>query len=286
MKILKNILIMMLLLFLFSCEETTMPLFDAKYTFVSITDGSYSITKNSTKLLEIPVVIAGIKGADVTVTFSVEESGDNPAKEGIDYSIVNVDKKVTVSGGAGSAFVQIKPLNNPDAVGDKTFRIKLVSNSAGFYMAEDANETEAKISDSNNPLAVLVGHYEQIDYVWGETKTEGPYDEDVVIDIDSKNDNMVTITNFWGGGEVIKAKVDLTKNSLQISAGQIIYIDDNYGNCQAVAIDVEKEEYDETASINGTWTEDGTITFGAWAALVDAGAFGNYEKSVLTKISE
>jgi hypothetical protein len=283
MKILKNILIMMLLLFIFSCEETTMPLFNAKYTFVSITDGSYSITKNSTKILEIPVVIAGIKGTDVSVTFAVEESGDNPAKEGIDYAVVNVDKKVTVSGGAGSAFVQIKPLNNAEAVGDKTFKVKLVSNSANLYIAEDANAVEAKITDNNNPLSVLVGNYEQIDYLLGDTKTEGPYDDDVTIDIASGSDNMVTITNFWGGGEVIKARVDLTTNTLQILAGQIIYIDETYGNCIAVAIDIDAEEYDETAMIKGTWTDDGTITFGAWAALVDAGSFGNYEKSILTK---
>jgi hypothetical protein len=285
MKNLKNILIMILPLLLFACEESTMPLFDAKYTFVSIQDGSYSIFKSSKKILNIPVVIAGIKGTDVTVTFAVEETGENPAKEGIDYEVVNVDKKVTVSGGAGTAYILIKSLNNAEAVGDKTFKIKLVSNSANFYIAEDANAVEAKIIDSNHPLAFLVGEYEENDYLLGKTTVEGPYT--VSIDIVSGSMNMVTITNFWGYENVIKAKVDLDAKTIQILAGQIIFVHETYGDVKAVAItDVNTLEIDESASIKGTWTQDGTITFGAWVGKAGDAYSDPYEKSVLTKIPE
>lgn len=281
MKNLKNILIMVLSLLLFSCEETTMPLFDAQYSFVSITDGSYSISKSSTKILEIPVVIAGIEGTDISVSFTVEETGDNPAKEGVDYEVVNIDKKVVIGGGAGTGFVQIRPLDSKDAVGDKTFKVKLVSNSANLYIAVDADSVIAKITDSNNPLAFLVGSYEQTDYLLGEETTEGPWN--VTIEIDSGSDNMITITNFWDGGEVMKAKFDAATNTIQILAGQTVYVSTDYGNVKAVAINLDSQEYDETATINGIWKEDGTITLGAWAALVTEGSFGNYEKSILVK---
>ena len=282
MKILKYILIMILPLLLFSCEETSMPLFDAQYSFVSIADGSYSISKSSDKNLEIPVVVAGIEGAaDITITFAVEETGENPAKEGIDYEVVNVDKKVIVSKGAGIGLVQIRPLDNKDGVGDKTFKVKLVSNSANLYIAVDADSVVAKITDSNNPLAFLVGTYEQTDYLLGEDKTEGPWT--MAIEIESGSSNMLTITNFWDGGEVIKAKFDVATNTLQILVDQTIYVHSEYGEVKAVAIDLDKQEYDETAPIIGTWKDDGTITLGAWAALVPAGSFGNYEKSILVK---
>jgi hypothetical protein len=281
MKILKYILIMILPLLLFTCEESTMPLFDAQYSFVSITDGSYSISKSSTKILQIPVVIAGIPGSDVSVTFKVEETGDNPAKEGVDYEVVNVDKKVVVGGGAGTGYVQIKPLDSKDAIGNKTFKVKLVSNSANLYIAVDADSVIAKIADSNNPLAFLVGSYEQNDYVLDTTAVEGPWK--VTIDIDSGSDNMLTITNFWDGGEVLKAKFDVATNTIQILVGQTVYVSSDYGNVKAVAINLDKQEYDETAPINGVWKEDGTITLGAWAALVPEGSFGNYEKTILTK---
>jgi len=282
MKILKYILIMILPLLLFSCEETTMPLFDAQYSFVSITDGSYSISKSSTKTLEIPVVVAAIEGAtDITVTFTVEETGDNPAKEGVDYEVVNADKKVIVSKGAGIGLVKIRPLDNKDAVGDKTFKVKLVSNSADLYIAVDADSVIGKITDSNNPLAFLVGTYDENDYLLDKSGVEGPYE--VTIDVDSDNDNMLIISNFWGGETDIRAKVNLETNTLEILAGQTIYVHEEYGNVKAVYLDADAMEVDEKATIKGTWTDDGTITFGAWVGEVDAGFFAPYEKSVLTK---
>jgi hypothetical protein len=283
MKNLKNILIMVLSLLLFSCEETTMPLFDAQYSFVSITDGSYSISKSSSEILEIPVVIAGIEGTDISVTFTVEETGDNPAKEGVDYEVVNIDKKVIVGKGAGTGFVQIKPLDSKDAVGDKTFKVKLVSNSANLYIAVDADSVVAKIREGNNSMELFVGKYEENDYLLDKSGVEGPYE--ITIDVDSENDNMLIISNFWGGEKDIKARVNMETNTIEILAGQTIYIDKNHGDCTAIAIDIEAGDIDKKASIIGSWTDDGTITFGAWTAydIDENGAYGVYEKTVLTK---
>jgi glucokinase len=68
--------------------------------------------------------------------------------------------------------------------------------------------------------------------------------------------------------------------------GQIVYVDETYGDFKAVAWDINTMDLDETVLIKGTWTEDGTITFGAWTGLADAGYVDPYEKSVLTKIPE
>lgn len=283
MKVLKNISIVLLALTLFSCNEVLAPLFDAgEYAFVGFSSTDYTIAENSSDTLNIPVSVAGVAGADVEITFADSIIDAKSAVKDVDYRILNTGNKVVVKGGVGVGYIQIVPINNNLYTKDKTFTITLTSNTAGYYIATDEKTVTVKISDDEHPLAIVLGSYGEVDYLYtgGAAENSTPYD--VTISPIEGSETSVSINNFWGGGDYnIIADVDVANKTFNIRAGQIIYVYSDYGDCKAVAI--ISGAYDTSAAISGTFDNSGNITTGSWAARVSAGSTGKYLKAVLTK---
>jgi len=282
MKVLKNISIVLLALTLFSCNEVLAPLFDAgEYAFVGFSSTDYTIAENSSDTLNIPVSVAGVAGADVVVSFTAAIIDSTSAVQDADYRILTTDGKVTVKGGVGVGYIQIVPINNNLYTKDKTFNITLTSNTAGYYIATDEKTVTVKISDDEHPLAIVLGSYGEVDYLYtgGAAENSTPYA--VSISPIEGSETSVSINNFWGGGDYnIIADVDVVNKTINIRPGQVISVDSSLGDFKVVAI--VSGAYDASAAIPGTFDANGNITIGMWAAKVPAGAY-NYRSSIMTK---
>jgi len=128
----------------------------------------------------------------------------------------------------------------------------------------------------------LAGVYTEVDY-----KTDGSvdatYNAAIVISPVPGELNKVKIKNFWDGGDFqIEAIMDFNAKKFTI-APQIIYKSAQYGDCYIYSLNVETNTVNKTALIDGTLENDGSLTVGSWAAGVEAGYFGKYLKSTLTK---
>ncbi|MFA5047334.1 MAG: hypothetical protein WC542_15515, partial [Paludibacter sp.] len=130
----------------------------------------------------------------------------------------------------------------------------------------------------------LAGTYTQVDYKAADGSIEATYTDKIIIAPVAGELSQFTITNFWdGGGEVITASIDFNTGILKILP-QVIYIDTDYGNCKLFPYNVSANTVDKSViPVTGTLGTDGVITIDSWAAIVDAGSFGKYLKSTLTK---
>ncbi len=285
MKYFKNIAILLIVLIFAACEETSMPMFDAENSLIYIGASAYKVAENNPEILKIPVIVGSLEagGTNVDVTFEVSGVGTNPAVEGVDYEIVSEEKKVSVTDGYGTAYIQVKAIDNDFYDKDKTFKITLKSNTAGYYISDEESGNAASvvtISDNEHPLAIVIGSYSELDYTL-EDEEEGP--SDVSISPVDGSETQVAIYNFWDGGQTIMATVDLEQKTISILPDQVIYISGDYGDCKAIRIDLNAGAYDPAGAIVGAYDDSGNITFEAWSARVEAGTFGNYASSVLTK---
>ena len=278
MRYIKYISIIILTSFLFSCEETSMPLFDAENSFVFIESGSYLIAENSTAVLEIPVVVAGVQGADVEVTFEVKGAGSNPAVEGVDFQVVNAGKKVKVAKGCGTAKIQIRPINNDQYTKDKSLTVELVSNTADFYMdkTESGNTAvDVTITDDEHPLAKWIGVYDVAAVSYG---SPGEWDEAWVVTISPSPENENTLLLKGIGattGTAIKAIFNVTDKTITIKAGQVLGGDVyGYGDIDIVYATPDFD-YDPAANIVGTISDDGTMLIDNWGHLM-TGEYADY----------
>jgi hypothetical protein len=129
----------------------------------------------------------------------------------------------------------------------------------------------------------MAGVYTEVDYK-ADGSVEATYTDKIIISPVPGELSRIKITNYWdGGNKEIYADVNFDEGTLSILP-QVIYVDATYGNCQIFPYNVEANTVDKTGTATtGTIGEDGVITINSWAAIVDAGAFGKYQKSTLTK---
>lgn len=281
MKLFKSILIVLLAAFAVACDEVYAPEFDAsKYAFVAFEGTEYTVKEDADTLL-IPVSVAAGKGEDVQVTFSVKAGTTNGAVLGTDYKILNANNTVVVEEGVGIGYIAVATIGNDVYDKNKTFSITLTGNSANYFTSEDAGTVVVTISDNEHPLSIVLGSYGEVDYTYADGTADNAAPYAVTIAPVEGSETSVTIANFWDGGEVIQAEVDVPNKTLTIPAGSVIYVDGTYGECKAVA--VAEGSLDYTAALVCTFDADGNITTGAWAARVEAGNFGVYRYAILTK---
>ena len=270
----------------FSCDEEDAVLFKIEDSFVAFDATTGVVPEGNTAAIEIPVSVASHKGESVTVTFEFSTEGiSNPAVEGVDFTLVNDSKTLTFASGVGSELIKILPINNDIRDLDKTVKVKIVSNSAGFDigMAEGLGaEYSLVVADDEHPLALVIGNYVEHDYYLDGAHDEySPYN--VITEPDPDDETKLIIKNLWGGGEEIYAVVDLENMQLTIPKGQVIYVSGDYGDCVMTRIDLGAGAYDANNDIICTIDANGNITTEAWAALVSAGSFGNYLKAEFIK---
>ena len=87
-------------------------------------------------IFDVPIVVNGETNGNVFVTVEVEEVGDNPAKEGVNYYVT--DKTINISDGTGN--VEIETVDDEDINDPRTFKVTIVD-AKGATIAETASTT-------------------------------------------------------------------------------------------------------------------------------------------------
>jgi hypothetical protein len=130
----------------------------------------------------------------------------------------------------------------------------------------------------------LAGTYTEVDYLAADGSVESTYTDKIIIAPVAYELNKIEITNLWDGGDfTIVATMNFEEGTFTI-APQVIYKHATYGDCKIYPYDKATNTIDKSgAPTTGVIEEDGSLTIGGWAAVVDAGSFGKYEKSTLTK---
>ncbi len=146
-------------LLLSSCGEAEKKNFKDSDAYFAFETGKSSILESDIRTLRIPVSLAKSTGVG-EVTFDVVSEGyDNPAIEGVDYTVKTSNRTVSFEGD-WIKNIEIKMIDNNYRDGDKKFKIVLKENNIGANIGL-ANNTklshEVTISDNEHPLAALIG---------------------------------------------------------------------------------------------------------------------------------
>lgn len=275
----KNLYILMLLglmLILPSCDTNEADYLSKGNSSVMFDSKASKTVKEDGGIFKLPVILAGLPSNNqVAVKFEVDIE-NSLAKEGVDFVIKS--KELIFSEGFGVQNLEIEIIDNDLYEGDKTFSVQIASVSGARIGALD--KLQITIVDDEHPLAIILGGYNQADYLLKDGSLKDVYP--ISINSIPGSITKVAIQNFWNGGTEIIAEVDLETNEISILPGQTIYVDKTYGAAIAVYIDAAAGVYDTTSPIVGTISENG-IEFGAWGSRVSAGFFGTYVMSVLTR---
>jgi hypothetical protein len=128
------------------------------------------------------------------------------------------------------------------------------------------------------------GVYTEVDYKADGT-IEATYENGVSIAPVEGDINKLKITNFWDGGNFsIEAVMNFTAGTFSI-APQVISKHDTYGDCYIYPYNVANNTVDKSGTHTAGIITNGVLEIGGWAATVDAGFFGKYSKSTLTRVS-
>ncbi len=272
-------------------------LFQDKNACISFVEESYGIDEDDKLQQNFEVAYHSTSPVATTVDFDfISEGIENPAIEGVDFELLNPTKTLTFGKGAYKNAIRIKTIGNDIVDANRQIKIKLTSNSLDLPLGfVDGAKSEILITilnndievDESHPLAQLFGFYTEDDY---DLLTEGaPLDPNsgnsVTILPDPEDETQVLIMNLWGINidvpedqhVAIKASVDLKTMSISILPGQAMFTHETYGVCKAVAYNQTTEAWDWALPISCEISEDGNITTGVWAPMVEAGYFGVYQ---------
>jgi len=295
MKIIKYLFILLITgVFFASCEKEEKAIMSQDDAYIAIRTETSSVAEaklvggaSEVQILKIVVDCSDVSRTEtVTVDFDFSSEGiTKKAIEGTDFVLMNSSKKLSFPVGSYQDTIFIKTINNSVFEGNKSIDIVLGENSAS-YKRGLSNSTvgvtsKVTIIDDEHPLAIVLGTYTETDYKFSDGSVEAVYPGLISIEADPDDLTKVIVTNFWDGGEVIKATVDVVNKTIVFDAGQVIYVHSTYGDVNMVSI--AGGSYVPSATIDGTFDDNGKITLNSWSALSGAGAFGNYLKSVLEK---
>lgn len=266
-------------------------LFQDKNASISFLEETYEIDEDIEAYQSFEVAYHSTSPEAVTVDFDfVTEGIANPAIEGVDFELLNPSKSLVFGENSYKNAIRIKVIGNDSVDANRQIKIKLKSSSTDILLGL-ANGLKSEILitilnndievDESHPLAQLFGFYTEDDY---DLLTEGaPLDPNsgntVTILPDPEDETQILLMNFWGIGEdvEIKASVDLETMSMSILPGQAMFTHETYGVCKAVAYNQTTEAWDWALPISCGISEDGNITTGVWAPMVEAGYFGVYQ---------
>ena len=161
------------------------------------------------------------------------------------------------------------------------FNITLTSNTQDYDFGA-LKTTSVLLKDNEHPLNLVLGDYIETDIYYSDGSVDGTYA--VTITPDPDDLTKVFIDNFWGGGEVISASVDLEALTITISTEEVIYVSGTYGDCTIMLLD-DDYAYDPSQTemvctieeVTGNWITP------KWAAVVSAGWFGKYQYAEFIK---
>lgn len=121
--------------------------------FISFAYDADEISEGSEESLKIEVLLASpVQEGTVTVDFTVTSEN---AVEGTDFEVLNANKQIVFQAGEGSAFIEIRAINNSTPEDNKELTITLTDNSAGFVLGlpgpdENNKSFKVKILDDDS----------------------------------------------------------------------------------------------------------------------------------------
>lgn len=211
-----------------SCEDTNEDIIlGDSDKFIAFEQASAE-AKEEGSMIGIPVYIAGTQSGDgATVNFEFSTEGiDNPAVEGVDFTLINDDFTLSWDNYYGYDTIWVEPIDNAEYDKDKFVNI-ILSNPSSNYDLGALSTLSFKIADNEHPLALVIGDY-TITYASGFS---GDFGTEYTVDIATKPnpDDVTQIAIYtmemfpgWGFTEddIIYANVDLEEMTISIAAGQ------------------------------------------------------------------
>ncbi len=235
--------------------------FDSSKNFVAFQTKTAKVAEDADEL-QIPVVLAATSGSpSVTVDFEVVTEGST-AIEGEDFEIGNASKSLTFSDGFGTQYIIINPIDNDVFEGNKTFKVKLTSNS-GNYPNGAIEEMSVTITDDEHPLKLVLGNYIFAgDDAWGDPFSVAVTTSPVEGNLDQISFPLSHLIPNYGPPDtyLVYAKIDLDEMTMTIAVGQS-FASFGYGPCKISGYDGETEDpLSDGDLIHATIDEDGNIT--------------------------
>lgn len=279
-----------------SCDDTNEPiLLQDGDKFIAFERTTAEVKENGDKV-GILVYIAGVSGTGATVNFDFDIEGiDNPAVEGVDYTLLNAEKTLTFNNYFGYDTIWIEPIDNAEYDKNKSVNIVLSSPTNNYNLGANYIAS-VQVTDNEHPLSLVIGSY-TIDYVSGyssggtgsmqvETKPN-PEDETQIYFL---LDTWIAHAGYGGtytDTDWVICNIDLTAMTIKIASGQA-YPDGDYGPIAIKGYD-DDGVFEDGEFIEGTIAADGTITIndGMYIPFTSGINFGysfdNWASSVWTK---
>ncbi len=186
-------LCMPVLFFLVGCTEEGEQLFTDDMSYFSFTEGSSKIGEMNMKdTIYVDWAKVAGKSGELEVEI-VTEGVTNPAKEGVDFTLSS--NKITFDAKTYTAFLVVNTIDNDERTGDKSFIIRMKSNTANAMMgtANDGNdEIMVTIIDDEHPFAAILGTY-RMSYTRSSGASGG---EDVSIVADENQEDILWLTQY------------------------------------------------------------------------------------------
>ncbi|MCK5908259.1 MAG: hypothetical protein KAG37_11730 [Flavobacteriales bacterium] len=265
------------LLLMSSCEKRDLTI-STDVKFVEFDASSFSIKENSTELLKIPVYLTTAdKGLKTEVTFDIYGIGDNKAIEGVDYTLVDPNKKYIINGTVVYDTILIKLIDNSVIDRDKMLQIDIKTADNGVKIGLDRPSAIVTIIDDEHPLAQFFGEY--------TVTAKSYYNGDVswvsqIVAVPGKSDEL-DIVNLWiTDPELNNIRVKVSEDNLVLTmyGGQVLFNHVDYGD----ALVLKLPSKNPSENIIGA-NEDGTLTFNNWSISVNAGDFDAFQSTTWTK---
>ncbi len=275
MKMIKYIFIVIIGAMLFTSCEQDQILFEDSMSAVGFYGSTASVMEydetmsggNSVVVQFLVTTVSTSPACDIT--FEVDNSDiSNPATEGVDFEIIS-NKTVTVGAGGGTYDLTITAINNYDfdSNGDKSFKLKVVSNSLDYNLSSES-EITVTIVDDDHPLGWMFG-----DYTVATTETaNGSSSHSGAITSVEGETSKIKIYGMagaaYGPGLIdpyyILGTVSDDYQTVTIAAGQA-WDSWAYGSTELMVWEDDNGEGEETDTLTGTITQtddgDVVITF-------------------------
>jgi hypothetical protein len=213
-------IILSLILILGACGEREKQLFDDKDAFFSFQNVTESIVEDAKEPLEVPLYLSK-SIAHGNVAYSIDIEGiENPAIEGVDFTIGD-ESKMVVFDGNYIEYIQVISMDNDVQDGAKQFH--LVLNAAGSSDAVGMAQSKGisvlvTINDNEHPLSEFFGTFDV-----NETTIEpAEYGYEVELSGHADADKAI-LTGLWDVQQEVVLQFDYDNGTVKILADQTFY---------------------------------------------------------------
>lgn len=227
---------------------------------VGFSRAALSIGENNPAGIDVEIYLGAAAGTPATdVTLEVSTQGHaNPAVLGEDFTISSMNVNVAV----GIASVKIVPVDDDVFTGNRTFTLKIASNSQNYPLTAQS-QVLVTILDNEHPLKLVIGTYHVVGTdAWGD-----PVDATVVTspvdgDLTKVSFPLVQLSGYDAPAtNKVMVNVDLAAGTFRIQVGQT-YPTWGYGPCKLSGYDgATGSALEDGSFIRGLIDEDGNITF-------------------------